>query len=354
MAKARRAQARRRLDENKEDKAVLDLSGDLAAAKAERDRPPVWAAGIDPRSYYHPGKVAARQAAQPTPAPQVKRAAAAGVADLRTPFQRSRQEAAQQAAHPHQEDQDNPGQAERMSAAELRAEIARLRPPPLREVVERQPELVTARQSSDTLAEQWRQAQAMAAEAGRELENWRSAHPVRAKAHDSGLMRAAVLVETEQRRQEAEAQRQRLAPRVEAATEHLKRTRSSVEERVKLEQAQALAKVAELERIERQRQDQEQADRAKAQELDEVLSAFKGHALKRETKSLGYGDTGQQWNAIPEPLRKVIEDFNRLPQEARPVVLERMRENMQRDPQGVETFRQGLQSARGNDRGMSR
>lgn len=241
-----------------------------------------------------------------------------------------------------------------MSGAELRAEIARLRPPPLRDLVERQPELVAARQSSDGLAEQARQERSKAAQAARELENWRSAHPMRAKAHDAGLMRSSVLLEAEQRRQEAEAQWQRLAPRADAAMENLKRTRSSTETRVAQEQAPALAKVAELERIERQRHAQEQAERAKAQALDKALSAFKEHALKRELKAHSYGDTGGQWNAIPEPMRKAIEDFNRLPKEARPVVLEHMRENLSRDPQAVEKLTQQLGQAKGKDRGMSR
>jgi hypothetical protein len=55
------------------DRLILDLSGNLAAAKAERDRPPVRAAGPDPRSFYHPDNIAKRRAleeATPTkPAP---------------------------------------------------------------------------------------------------------------------------------------------------------------------------------------------------------------------------------------------------------------------------------------------
>lgn len=44
-------------------------------------------------------------------------------------------------------------------------------------------------------------------------------------------------------------------------------------------------------------------------------------------------------------MRKFIEDFIRLPKETRPVVLERMREDMKRDLQGVENFNLGLGKA---------
>ena len=112
---------------------------------------------------------------------------------------------------------------------------------------------------------------------------------------------------------------------------------------------------AERERVdalEKVKREQEQGEKRKTWELDKALSDFKTCALKREMKANSYGDTGQQWNAIPESMRGVIEDFNRLPKEARPVVLERMRENMKRDPQGAENLMKQLEN--GLDTGMSR
>lgn len=69
------------------DSSILDLSGNLAAAKAERDRPPVRAAGPNPMSRYHPDNIAKRQALEAAPAPEVKQAAASGVADFRAQFE---------------------------------------------------------------------------------------------------------------------------------------------------------------------------------------------------------------------------------------------------------------------------
>lgn len=58
--------------ERQTDRLILDLSGDLAAAKAARDRPPVRATGIDPRSRYHPDNVAKRAQQEVTPVPPEK------------------------------------------------------------------------------------------------------------------------------------------------------------------------------------------------------------------------------------------------------------------------------------------
>jgi len=86
--------------------------------------------------------------------------------------------------------------------------------------------------------------------------------------------------------------------------------------------------------------------RAKEEEgLDKALSAFKAHALKREMKAFDYGETGKQWNAIPEKLRTMIEGFNQLPKEARAVVLDRLRENWKREPEAAEKITQQLAQA---------
>ncbi|MFA6161747.1 MAG: MobA/MobL family protein [Patescibacteria group bacterium] len=102
-----------------------------------------------------------------------------------------------------------------------------------------------------------------------------------------------------------------------------------------------------------------QAEQQKAKKeamLDKTLSAFKVHAFKREMKAFGYGETGKQWNAIPEKLRTMIEGFNQLPKEARPMALEGMREVWTRKPETAEKIAQQLEQAeeQNRDRGMSR
>ncbi|WP_258286750.1 hypothetical protein, partial [Escherichia ruysiae] len=74
---------------------------------------------------------------------------------------------------------------ERMSAAELRAEIERQRPAPVAELVERDPAVIEATRTHRTLAGQVQAIQGRANEAHREALAWREAHPIRAKAHDA-------------------------------------------------------------------------------------------------------------------------------------------------------------------------
>ena len=91
-----------------------------------------------------------------------------------------------------------------------------------------------------------------------------------------------------------------------------------------------------------------QAEQQKAEKealLDKTLSAFKVHAFNREMKAFGYGETGNKWNAMPEKLRTMIEEFNKLPKEARPMALEGMRESWTRKPEAAEKITQQLEQA---------
>ena len=243
---------------------------------------------------------------------------------------------------------------ERMSAAELRAEINRLRPPPQHEVVERQSEVAQALQQAQGLAKEALQKRSEAAQALREGREWREAHPLRAKAHDAGLLRSKVLLETEQRRESAQADWQRLALRVKAAEAQVERARSTAGILVAWEQAPALAKVAELERIERGKQVKERAGRARVQEAAKLLSEVRIHALKREMKADGYADTGKHWRALAEPVRSLVEQVNGLPKSDRPRVLDATRDQIARSPEELEKFAQSVAESRGQDRGQSR
>ena len=91
-----------------------------------------------------------------------------------------------------------------------------------------------------------------------------------------------------------------------------------------------------------------QAEQQKAKKeamLDKTLSAFKVHAFNREMKAFGYGETGNKWNAMPEKLRTMIEEFNKLPKEARPMALEGLREAWTRKPEAAEKITQQLEQA---------
>ncbi len=158
--------------------------------------------------------------------------------------------------------------------------------------------------------------------ASRQMDNWRSAHPFRAITHDLGLMPSRFLAEREEIRVGAEAEVLKLASRVHDAAEHAANRENEVEARIRLEQAPVRDYMAELERLKQQKAAREVAQRWQTQELDDALVAFTTHALKREMRAYGYGDGGTHWQALPESLRITIDNFNRLPRETRPAVLE--------------------------------
>jgi len=78
---------------------------------------------------------------------------------------------------------------------------------------------------------------------------------------------------------------------------------------------------------------------------------FKDRAISRALKIHGYSDTGRQWKALPESMRKTIDDFNRLPKEKQSVVLVKMREDLKFHPDKVEKLVQQLELGRGMGRG---
>lgn len=150
-----------------------------------------------------------------------------------------------------------------MNAAELRAEIERQRPAPVAELVERDPAVIEATRTHRTLAGQVQALQGRANEAHREAQAWRETHPIRAKAHDTGVMRAAYLDERAQVIEQARAEYQKVAPQATRAREVAESVRNATTTRIAQEQAPALARIraleqraAELERIERERQAQ--------------------------------------------------------------------------------------------------
>ena len=239
---------------------------------------------------------------------------------------------------------------ERMSAAELRAEIDRVRPPPVRELVERDPAVIEAERQHRAAQEQGRQAQAREARAQREAADWREAHPVRAKMHDAGLVSAGFLVERDQEREQARADWLTAAPRIEDASQRARSARTEAEARATLETAPARAKADDLEKIAQQKERQEKAEREARYERDAVGRDFARMALKRELRAGGWSDTGSQWEAVPAPLRRVIEQYNAAPKDKRPAMLAQF----VADPANVERTRSLLDQQKAQARGFNR
>jgi hypothetical protein len=270
--------------------------------------------------------------------------------------ERQRREQAQREARERAERekaQQERQRLERMSSRELAAEIARLRPPPVRDLVERDPAVIEADQQRRALEEQHHDARTREAMARHEAEQWRQAHPLRAKAHDSGLFRSAYLDERAKIEAEARQEWLTVAPRIEDAALRGRQARSDAEVRITVEQTPIRAKVAELEAMQKEKARQEREAEAKrlAQkrieaEREAVPKDFKLMAQKRELRVGGWGDRGEKWQAAPEPLRKLIEGYNATPKAQREAVLEQMMKN----PKTREHVRELMEQQRENSR----
>ena len=244
------------------------------------------------------------------------------------------------AAERHQEQQ----RIERMSAAELRAEIERQRPAPVAELVERDSAVIEATRTYRALTGQVQALQGRANEAHREAQAWREAHPIRAKAHDTGMMRAAYLDERAQVIEQARAEYQKVAPQATRAREVAESVRNATTTRIAQEQAPALARIraleqraAELERIERERQ---------AQALREQQAEGEARLLVRDMREMadslrcgapGWTEDGHQLQALYAPENKdaltMVEGLAALPlEEQRDYVAEQLVARLAKDP----------------------
>lgn len=249
---------------------------------------------------------------------------------------------------------------ERMSSRELAQEIARLRPPPVRDLVERDPAVIEADQERQALMAQHHDACTREAMARHEAEQWRQAHPLRAKAHDAGVFRSAYLDERAKTEAEARQEWLAVAPRIEDAALRGRQARSDAEVRITVEQMPIRAKVAELEALQKEKARQEREAEAKRlaqkrieREREAVPKDFKLMAQRRELRMSGWSDRGEQWKAAPEGLKKLIDGYNAAPKEARPAILARIMDDPKRRDQVRELMAEQRQQYRANDRGIS-
>lgn len=161
--------------------------------------------------------------------------------------ERQRREQAQREARERAERekaQQERQRLERMSSRELAQEIARLRPPRVIDLVERDRAVLQA-------------------EAERQAQAWREAHKVQAWFHDKGIGHAPKLRELEQQREEHRAEWQRLGQRIEEASLRVQHVRQQAHQRITAEQEPTLAKLAELEALQKEKARQEREAEAK-------------------------------------------------------------------------------------------
>jgi len=174
---------------------------------------------------------------------------------------------------------------EHLTSSGLRALIAELRPPEVCDLVEREHQVLAARQMLQSLSEQLRHAETEARAAHRQLCNWRLSHPLRTRLHYWGWMPSRFLGECESGKSVLETEVLQLTEHVHFAAEHVKEIEREVEARIQLEQAPVRKRIAELECLWQERAAQEQTERQQTQEPGSDLSPFMMHKLRRERKT---------------------------------------------------------------------
>ena len=286
------------------------------------------------------------------------KAADRSIIDLSGDIEAAKRDRAQQQEREAQAERQR---IERMNSTELAHEIGRLRPPRVLDLVERDPAVLRAEAERQALQNRHTEAGSASARARDQAEAWREAHKVQAWLHDKGIVHAAKLRELEEQREANRAEWQKLGPQIEQAGLQVQHLRSQAHQRISAEQAPTLAKVAELEELRREKvrqefeqQKRQQAEKKAEREREAVPKDFAAMAVKREMKAGGWSDRGEQWKAAPEGLKKLIDGYNAAPNAARPAILERILSDGQRREQVRELLAEQRQQYRANDRGMER
>ena len=287
-----------------------------------------------------------------------EKASAASILDLSGDIQAAKRDRAQQQEREAQAERQR---IERMNSTELAQEIGRLRPPSVDSLVERDQDVKAARAELEKWSEQHDQGTRQERRAKEQAEEWREKHKIQAWFHDKGIGHAPKLRELEEQREAGRVQWLTAAPRIEDAMLSKRNAEQEARERIRFEQAPALAKLAELEELRREkvRQEFEQKNRQQAEKKAEreraaVPQDFRAMAAKREAKASGWSDRGEQWKAAPQGLRTLIDGYNAAPKEMRPAILDRILNDGQRREQVRELMAEQRQQYRANDRGMER
>lgn len=241
-----------------------------------------------------------------------------------------------------------------MSAADLAAEIKRLRPQAVANLVAGDADVAEAAE----VKQRWQKAvelgQRREWEAEKAAHDWREENPKRAWLHDKGLSQSPRLRELAQLQEQGRQEWQKAAPRAEEAATRHRSAEGYARERIRQEQAPVLLKLAELEKLHQDKARQERAAEAARQEREAVPKDFRSMAASRAVKAYGWGDSGSKWQAAPEQLKKLIDGYNAAPKAAQPAILERILSDAGRREQVRELMAEQRQQHRAQDRGYER
>ena len=374
------------------DRSIIDLTGDLQAALRERDKAQeaqrladfeaqttasmeafkaqrAAAPAIDPRSRYHPDKIAAREAAEraAAQAAEAEQARRLALFEQRAEAEMTaiRGKRAAQALIPTpapvraSEARLDPAESEkqrlsRLSSTELAEEIRRRQLPSVDSEVERDRAVMASTAKRRELHKQEEAGKAFVRKAEQAIDAWREQHPLKAKMHDSGVFRSTELEQLGQKAEQGSKALQAVQTQARAVAAKDAELRKVARSQVIANQAEGRAELVQLEKLHQVKATQERAAATARRELEAVPKEFRAMAASREAKALGWSDKGSKWQAAPEQLQKLIDGYNAAPKEARADSLDRLTCDQGRSKQLRELLDSQLVAYKTQDKGLSR
>ena len=248
---------------------------------------------------------------------------------------------------------------QRMTSTELAQEIGRLRPPDVADLVKRDQAVTEARELMDRLNAQFAEGCRQEGHAMEQAKQWRERHKVQAWLHDKGIGHSPKLTELEEQREAGRTLRLSVEPRIKDAILSWRYTEHETYQRIQREQVMTLDKIEKLEALRREKvrqevaqKDRQQAEKEAKLEREAVPKDFAAMAVKRELKDSGWSDWGEQWQAAPVGLKKLIDSYNAAPKEERPAILDRYLSDSSRLEQVRGLMAEQREQYRENDRDM--
>ena len=220
---------------------------------------------------------------------------------------------------------------ERLTAQELRQEIAQLRPEPVDREVERDPAVQAALRASKEQSDRLDRPHRRERQAQEEAARWRQAHPIKTQLHDLGVASSGYLAERAAAEVEAQAERLTALAQHATAQQQLDAARAVARARITLETAPLLARISQLERLVSEKVRREQSARE-----------FKELAQRRALHTAAAPERSDEWSAMPAVLRDSLDRFNQLPADLR----ERSLQTLIAQPEVTQALGQALAQRR--------
>ena len=345
-----------------------NVKAEIISLEAERQKR-AQAQGPDPRSRYHPDNIAARKV-QEQAAEQQSQAELAQKQAQRTERIKAEKAAVEakrtvQAPSPTPATvrppaaRLDPAEAEkqrlsRMTSAELAEEIRRRQLPSVDSLIEQDRQVMASTAKRRELHKQQEAAKAFVRKAEQAVDAWREKHPLKVKMHDAGMFRSAELLQLEQQAGLGQQALKTLQAHSQAVFEQDQQLRRQARSRVIVAQSDDREALEKLEQLRQEKARQERGAAVAKRELEAVPKDFRSMAASRQAKALGWGDRGGKWQAAPEKLKKLIDDYNASPKEVRDAVLARLATDQASSQQLRKLLDTQKANYRENDQGMSR